>query len=67
MLTGVTLMMAGLQSFQWSLVLGAAGLFYGVFGAVHLGVTIDWVLTAGALALLASGWRHRRQADLSAA
>jgi len=67
MLTGVTLMVAGLQSFRWSLVLGITGLFYGVFGAAYLGVTIDWVLTAGALALLASGWRHRRQADFSAA
>lgn len=63
MLTGVTLMVAGLQSFQWSLALGIAGLFYGVFGSAYLGVTIDWVLTAGALALLALCWRHRRQAD----
>jgi hypothetical protein len=34
--------------------MGAAGLFYGAFGALHLGVTLDWVLFLGALALMLS-------------
>ncbi len=33
-------------------VLGIAGLFYGVFGGLHLGVIMDWALAAGALCLL---------------
>jgi hypothetical protein len=53
MLAGVTMILRGLESVRWSLVLGILGLFYGVFGALHLGVTIDWILSAGALGLLA--------------
>lgn len=40
------------SSRAWEFVLGAAGLFYGVFGAVRLGVAIDWVLAVGAAVLL---------------
>ena len=53
MLAGVTMILHGLESVRWSLALGILGLFYGVFGALHLGVTIDWILSAGALGLLA--------------
>ncbi|MCW8906603.1 MAG: hypothetical protein OQL28_05095 [Sedimenticola sp.] len=46
---GFTLVLGGLNSRSWCLVLSLAGLFYGVFGAVRLGVWIDGVLVLGAL------------------
>lgn len=46
---GFTLLLRGLGSRGWCLLLSAAGLFYGIFGAVRLGVMIDWVLVMGAL------------------
>ena len=49
---GLSLVVAGLNSRAWSVVLGAMGVFYGVFGAFRLGVTIDVVLLLGALLLL---------------
>ena len=49
---GLGLVVAGLNSRAWSAVLGAMGVFYGVFGAFRLGVTIDVVLLLGALLLL---------------
>ena len=48
---GMALMLDGLESRWWALVLAAMGVFYGIFGAVRLGVTIDFVLLAGALLL----------------
>ncbi len=51
--TGVTIMFSGLHSRAWSLVLACAALFYGAFGALYLGVSIDWVLAGGGLALFA--------------
>jgi len=50
---GFTLVAAGLDSRAWSLILAAAGLFYGLFGAFRLGVRLDLGLVAGASALLA--------------
>ncbi len=50
---GLVLVLNGLGSFSYSLLLAIAGLFYGVFGAFRLGVGIDAVLIAGAAALLA--------------
>ena len=52
MLTGATLLFGGFASRAWMRVLGAAGVFYGAFGAFRLGVTIDLVLLAAALLLL---------------
>jgi len=46
---GFTLVLRGLRSRAWCLVLSAAGVFYGGFGAAWLGVTIDWSLFFGAL------------------
>ena len=46
---GFTLALRGLESRAWCLVLSAAGVFYGAFGAGRLGVTIDWILFFGAL------------------
>ena len=41
----------GLNSRTWSLILAVAALFYGVFGSLYLGVTIDWVLAGGGIAM----------------
>lgn len=49
---GMSLMLEGLESRAWSLVLGATGIFYGLFGALRLGVAIDLVLLVGALLLI---------------
>lgn len=53
MLAGLTMILHGLGSARWSLLVGIMGMFYGLFGALHLGVRIDWVLSAGALGLFA--------------
>jgi hypothetical protein len=42
-------MVGGLNSRAWSLGLAAIGIFYGIFGVLRLGVTIDVVLLLGAL------------------
>lgn len=52
LVVGVTILFSGLRSRAWSLVVSSAALFYGAFGALRLGVTIDWVLTAGGIGLL---------------
>lgn len=52
-LVGFTLLAAGFSSRAFSLVLGSLGMFYGAFGAFRLGVTIDIVLFAGAVILVA--------------
>lgn len=49
---GLVLVLGGLDARAWPLVLAAVGIFYGVFGALRLGVTIDLVLLAGAVALI---------------
>ncbi|MDI5920105.1 hypothetical protein QLQ86_04800 [Halomonas sp. LR5S13] len=46
---GVTLTLGGLRSRPWCLVLATMGLFYGVLGAIWLGVSMDWGLFLGAL------------------
>ena len=46
---GLSLMVGGFDSRAWSLILGATGIFYGIFGALRLGVTMDLVLLLGAL------------------
>ena len=52
LVVGVTIIFSGLHSRAWSLVLSSAALFYGVLGALYLGVTIDWVLAGGGIGLL---------------
>ncbi len=49
---GLALFAKGFSARGWSIVLGVLGIFYGLFGALRLGVTIDLVLLAGAVALL---------------
>jgi hypothetical protein len=46
---GIAMVVGGLGSRAWSFVLAGMGLFYGVFGAVRLGVQIDWILLFGTL------------------
>jgi hypothetical protein len=56
---GFTLFAGGLGSRAWSFVLALAGLFYGLFGLVRLGVALDAALVAGAATLLATTVRAR--------
>ena len=49
---GLALIAGGLDSRPWTSLLAATGLFYGLFGALRLGVTIDIVLLLGALLAL---------------
>jgi len=59
---GASLAIGGLGSVAWSGVLCAMGAFYSLFGALHLGVDLDWVLLAGAVALLPDLFRNVRPA-----
>lgn len=62
---GASLVLDSLGARSWSLLLGATSGFYGVFGALRLGVSLDWVLVAAALLLLTSPpgtWRTSGQA-----
>lgn len=47
---GFTFALRGLDSRAWSSVVGAMGVFYGLFGALYLDVRLDWLLVAGAAA-----------------
>ena len=66
---GVTLMLSLLASRPWSIALALAGLIYGAVGVFVLGVQLDYLLLAGAVALVAavrtwtpvSSTRARRQ------
>jgi len=49
---GSALILGGLGSRAYSLVIGVTGIFYGLFGSVRLGVLIDWVLLFGALTIV---------------
>jgi len=49
---GFSIIIGSFGARAWSIVLGLTGIFYGVFGAAYLGVSIDWVLLAGALAVI---------------
>jgi hypothetical protein len=52
-LIGVSLIVPGLDSRGWISLLAPLGAIYGVIGVFMLGVTIDWVLLAGAALLSA--------------
>ena len=54
---GVALVVSGLQSRPWCLVVGIMGMSYGLFGAIRLGVNIDWTLVAGSLFILVTAGR----------
>lgn len=57
---GLTLWGGGLGSYPWSLAVAALGVLYGAFGALHLGVTMDWVLLIGSALLVVQALRLRR-------
>lgn len=57
---GLALLAKGFSSRAWSNVLGAAGIFYGLFGALRLGVTLDVGLLIGAAALIVLANRRSR-------
>jgi hypothetical protein len=59
---GWSLLADGFGSRAWATALAALGLFYGIFGAVRLGVGIDLLLAAGAMGLLALPLRIRTPA-----
>jgi hypothetical protein len=50
-LVGVALVVNGLGSRAWSLILSGSGVLYGVIGWFRLGVTIDGMLLVGAITL----------------
>jgi hypothetical protein len=58
LVTGAALLVDGLASRAFRFVLGSVATFYALFGALRLGVWIDLVLLAGALALLAQEMRQ---------
>jgi hypothetical protein len=59
---GLGLLVGGFGSRAWALLLSLTGIFYGFFGALRLGVTLDWVLVVGSLRLLACAWSRSRAA-----
>jgi hypothetical protein len=60
---GLALVLDGLGSRTLCIVLGIAGLFYGIVGVVRLGVTIDWELLLGALIILARAFARKPKAQ----
>lgn len=51
---GLAILAGGFHTRSWSMLVGAWGLAYGLFGALVLGVLMDLVLVIGALTLLLS-------------
>lgn len=49
---GLSMMLGCFGARVWSVVLSVTGVFYGIFGAALLGVSLDWILLIGALAIL---------------
>lgn len=59
-LTGLSLIFGSFGSRGWAWILGIAGLAFGLFGALYLGVVLDWVLAAGSVILVLTGHYARR-------
>jgi hypothetical protein len=57
---GFGLVAGGFASRSWMITVAVAGAFYGLFGWLRLGVAIDVVLAAGAMALVACAWSDAR-------
>jgi hypothetical protein len=49
---GLSMVLGALHSCTWNLVVGLTGVFYGLFGAIHLRVGSDWVLVFGAVLMI---------------
>jgi hypothetical protein len=65
LVTGVALLVDGFVSRAWRLMLASTAAFYGLFGMLRLGVWIDLVLLAGAVAVLAQEARQATTAPSS--
>lgn len=46
---GLSIILGSFGARAWAVVLAVTGAFYGVFGAAHLGISLDWVLLIAAL------------------
>jgi hypothetical protein len=64
---GLAIVLMGLNSRAWSLVLGISGLVFGLTGVFWLGVQIDWILFVGAAILVLAALLTRREMALPAA
>ncbi len=51
-IVGFSLILGAFRSCAWTFVAGLTGLFYGIFGAVRLGVPLDWVLAVGSVVMI---------------
>jgi hypothetical protein len=60
-LVGLSLILRSWESRAWGLLIGSTAFFYGIVGALYLGVTIDWALSAGAVVLVASSCSPSRE------
>jgi len=57
---GLSLMLNSFGSRSWALILGISGMFYGVFGAARLGVTIDLILLLGAVIITITAFQYEK-------
>lgn len=64
---GLTLILNRLNSRALSLILGIAGLYYGLTGVVQLGVTIDLVLLVGAILIFVLAFARKTGVQTSEA
>ena len=67
MIAGVALIAGLIETRGRALLIGGAGLLYGLIGVIALGMTIDWMLIAAALTVLAAGFRMPRASNVRAA
>ena len=65
MVVGFALIADGFRSRGWTWVLIILGLFYGLFGAIRLGVWIDVFLLLGTLMLVAEAVTLKRRCEIS--
>ena len=57
---GLSLILNSFGSRNWALILGVTGMFYGVFGAARLGVTIDLILLLGAVIITITAFQYEK-------
>jgi hypothetical protein len=55
---GAAIIFRGFGCRPWSVLVASVALFYGLFGALYLGVTVDWILVGGAVVLLMVVMQH---------
>ena len=59
---GVSLITRSFDSRTWAITVSSLGVMYGAIGVWALNVSIDWLLLAGATALISSRFAHRQDA-----